>query len=246
MIYTPAGEKTTLVALDKTNGSVIWTSESVQDKSGYVSPLFIQRGKYKLIVTLTGNYVLCANADNGDILWKVDYMVIDKPLMGGDINPVTPLVRGNEIFVTSGYNHTGLMLEMADDYSSASVKWKSDDLDVHHGGVVEYGGYIYGSNYTTIVSGNWLCLDWNSGKLMYEKKWNNKGQIIRSDGMLICYDERKGNVALVKATPEKFKILSEFTIEHGSGPHWSHPTIYEGKLYLRHGKSLLVYKVSKD
>ncbi len=244
MIYTPAGEKTTLVALDKTNGSVIWTSESVQDKSGYVSPLFIQRGKYKLIVTLTGNYVLCANADNGDIFWKVDYMEIDKPLMGGDINPVTPLARGNEIFVTSGYNHTGLMLEMADDFKSAAVKWKSDDLDVHHGGVVEYGGYIYGSNYTTIVSGNWLCLDWNSGKLMYEEKWNTKGQIIRSDGMLICYDERKGNVALVKASPEKFEILSEFTIEHGSGPHWSHPTIYEGKLYLRHGKSLLVYKVS--
>ena len=243
MIYTPGGDKTTVVALDKTTGSTLWATESMHDISGYVSPLLIQRDAYDLIVTLTASYVICVNASNGEIMWKVDYMAIDKPLMGGDINPVTPLARGRDIFVTSGYNHTGLMLEMADDFRSASVKWKSGDLDVHHGGVVEHEGYIYGSNYTTIRTGRWLCLDWESGKLMYNQGWNNKGQIITSNGMLICYEERKGNIALVKANPEKFELISEFRIEHGSGPHWSHPSIYGGRLYLRHGKSLLVYRI---
>ncbi|MDX2430303.1 MAG: PQQ-like beta-propeller repeat protein [Bacteroides sp.] len=243
MIYTPAGEKTTIVAVDKTNGSTIWTSESLSDISGYVSPLLIQRGLQNLIVTLTGDYIICLNANNGNILWKEDYSAIDKPLMGADINPVTPLVKGNEIFITSGYNHTGLMLEMSDDFRSVSVKWKSEKLDVHHGGVVEVDGYIYGSNYTTILSGNWLCLDWNTGELMYEQDWNNKGQIITSNGMLICYEERRGNMALVKATPDNFELISEFAIEHGSGPHWSHPSIYNGRLYLRHGKALLAYKI---
>ncbi len=245
MIYTPAGEKTTMVALDKTNGSTIWTSESLLDISGYVSPLLIRRGVQNLIVTLTGDYIICVNANNGNILWKEDYSAIDKPLMGADINPVTPLVKGNEIFITSGYNHTGLMLETSDDFRSVSLKWKSDELDVHHGGVVEVEGYIYGSNYTSIRSGHWLCLDWNTGELMYDQDWNTKGQIITSGGMLICYDERKGNMALVKASPEKFEIISEFVIEHGSGPHWSHPSVYNGRLYLRHGKALLVYKIAE-
>ena len=243
MIYTPAGDKTTMVALDKTTGSVLWTTESLHDISGYVSPLLIQRDALNLIVTLTASYVICVNASDGEIMWKVDYMAIDKPLMGGDINPVTPLARGRDIFVTSGYNHAGLMLQMDDDFRSVSVKWKSDDLDVHHGGVVEVGGYIYGSNYTTIRSGRWVCLDWESGRLMYDQAWNNKGQIITSNGMLICYEERKGNMALVNANPNKFELISEFRIEHGSGPHWSHPSIYGGKLYLRHGKSLLVYRI---
>lgn len=243
MIYTPGGAQTTMVALDKKTGSTIWTSESLQDKSGYVSPLLIRRGLKNLIVTLTGDYIFCVNANNGNMLWKLKYIDIEKPMMGGDINPVTPLVKGNEIFITSGYNHTGLMLLMSDDYSSVTVKWKSDELDVHHGGVVEHDGYIYGSNYTTIRTGNWLCLDWNTGELMYDQKWNNKGQVITSNGMLICYEERKGNMALVKATPDKFDLISEFTIEYGSGPHWSHPSIYQGRLYLRHGKSLLVYRI---
>ncbi len=243
MIYTPGGEQTTMVALDKKTGSTIWASESLQDKSGYVSPLLIRRGLKNLIVTLTGDYIICVNANNGNMLWKLKYIDIDNPMMGGDINPVTPLVKGNEIFITSGYNHTGLMLLMSDDFSSVSVKWKSDKLDVHHGGVVEHNGYIYGSNYTTIRTGNWLCLDWDTGELMYDQKWNNKGQVITSNGMLICYEERKGNMALVKATPDKFDLISEFIIDYGSGPHWSHPSIYQGRLYLRHGKSLLVYRI---
>ena len=203
----------------------------------------LDTGSYKLIISVTASYVIGVDSDNGEIKWQYDYGKIDTPDMGGDINPVTPLVRGRDIFVTSGYNHTGLMLEMADDFRSVAVKWKSDHLDVHHGGVVELEGYIYGSNYTTIRTGRWVCLDWESGKLMYDQAWNNKGQIITSDGMLICYEERRGNLALVKANPHKFEILSEFRIEHGSGPHWSHPSIYGGKLYLRHGKSLLVYKI---
>ncbi|TFH25230.1 MAG: alcohol dehydrogenase [Bacteroidia bacterium] len=245
MIYTPCGDQTTMVAVDKTNGATLWTTESLQDQSAYVSPLLMERGEYKLIVTVTGNYVICVNAADGEIFWKLEYTSIDKPLMGGDINPVTPLAIGNEIFVTSGYNHTGLMLKTADDFRSVSVKWKSDELDVHHGGVVAVKGYLYGSNYTSIRKGNWLCLDWETGKLMYDQEWNTKGQIITSDGMLICYEEKRGNMALVKATPDEVKVISEFTIEYGEGPHWSHPSIYKEKMYLRHGKSLLVYQVGE-
>jgi len=53
-------------------------------------------------------------------------------------------------------------------------------------------------------------------------------------------------MALVDATPEEFTIKSSFRITEGNGPHWSHPTIYGKKLFLRHGKSLLVYKIGID
>lgn len=77
MIYTPCGDKTSMVAVDKTNGSVLWMSESLQAQSAYVSPLLLERGGYKLIVTVTGNYVLCVNAEDGEIFWKLEYTSID-------------------------------------------------------------------------------------------------------------------------------------------------------------------------
>jgi hypothetical protein len=80
---------------------------------------------------------------------------------------------------------------------------------------------------------------------MYEQEWKSKGSIITSGGKLICYAERKGTIALVDPTPESFKILSEFKITEGNGPHWSHPSVYNGILYLRHGRSLLAYRIGK-
>ena len=243
MIYTPCGEKTTMVAVDKNRGETIWVSESLGDQSAYCSPALTETGQFKLIITVTGNYVICVNAENGEIFWKFEYTNVDKPLTGEDINPVTPIIIGRDVFVTSGYNHVGVMLHMANDYRSVSMKWKTSDLDVHHGGVVYHDGYLYGANFTGIRKGNWVCLDWETGTVQYEKEWYAKGSTITSDGLLICYEERRGNIALVEATPDEFAIKSTFRIEQGKGPHWSHPTIYDDKLFIRHGKSLMVYNI---
>jgi len=246
VIYTPCGDKTTMIAVDKTTGETTWMSECIQDNSAYCSPIVVERNEIKLIITVTGNYVLGVNAENGEIAWKFEYTSIDEPFSGGDINPVTPLVKGNEIFITSGYNHVGIMLSMADDLKSVRLKWITEDLDVHHGGVAEYDGFIYGANYTSIRNGKWVCIDWETGMLHYERDWYGKGSIIFSDGKLICYDERQGNVALVNASSEKFDILSEFKIEFGRGPHWSHPTIYDDKLLIRHGADLMIYNIGEN
>ena len=61
--------------------------------------------------------------------------------------------------------------------------------------------------------------------------------------MLYCYEEKKGNLALVKATPENFKVVSSFQITKGSGPHWTQPVIYKKVLYIRHGDVLMAFNI---
>jgi len=56
-------------------------------------------------------------------------------------------------------------------------------------------------------------------------------------------DEKSGFVALLKADPEKFEIISSFKITQGSGPHWAHPAINNGNLFIRHGNALMVYNI---
>jgi hypothetical protein len=118
-------------------------------------------------------------------------------------------------------------------------------MDTHHGGYVKVGDYLFGSNWENNSKGNWVCLEWASGKVMWEEKWHTKGSIICADGMLYCYEERSGNVALVNPSPAKFDIVSTFKITEGSGPHWAHPAIAEGKLFIRHGDVLMVFDIQK-
>jgi outer membrane protein assembly factor BamB len=78
---------------------------------------------------------------------------------------------------------------------------------------------------------------------MYDVKWHNKGSIIWADGLLYVYEEKGGNVGLVEPTPEGFNVVSSFKVTEGNGPHWAHPSIYDGKLLIRHLDVLLVYDI---
>ncbi len=93
--------------------------------------------------------------------------------------------------------------------------------------------------------GNWYALDWETGDVLYNEAWTgkSKGAIIAADNMLYCYEERRGTVALAKPSRERFDIVSEFRITSGEGPHWAHPVIANGVLYIRHGSTLIAYKI---
>jgi outer membrane protein assembly factor BamB len=244
VISSPVGNKTVLVALDKKDGSLIWKTESIGDVRTYASPLLIDYKGTKLILAETPVHLVAVNPDNGVIVWKFDLVANLAP--GGErINTNTPLYNDGEIFVTSGYDAKGVMLRLSADGKSVSLKWTSDVLDTHHGGDVLVNGFIYGSNWLNNGIGNWVCLDWNSGELKYEKSWYNKGSIIFADGRLYLYEEKEGHVGLVEPDPTAFKLISSFKIVDGTGPHWAHPSIYNGYLLIRHGSVLLVYDIQK-
>jgi len=134
------------------------------------------------------------------------------------------------------------MLKIDPSGDSVTEKWINNTLDTHHGGFVEVDGFIYGSNWVNNVNGNWVCLNWDTGEAQYEETWQNKGSIIYSDGMLYCYEEKRGNLALVNPNPEKFELISSFKTE-GSGPHYAHPSIFDGNLFIRHQDMLMVYDI---
>jgi outer membrane protein assembly factor BamB len=89
----------------------------------------------------------------------------------------------------------------------------------------------------------WACVDWTTGETLWTTKWYARGSIISADGMLYLFEEKSGHIALVKPDPSKLDIVSEFQITKGEGPFWAHPVISNGKLYIRHGDVLMVYKV---
>ncbi|HEX2396076.1 MAG TPA: PQQ-binding-like beta-propeller repeat protein, partial [Bacteroidales bacterium] len=202
LYFSPGGPETMTIALDKNTGAEIWKSASLDDKPGYVSPILVQYAGYKMIINASLGHVFAVNADNGEILWKVPHQQSSDPGMRRFdlIKCTTPLYKDGMVYVTGGYDTGGMMVKMAADGKSANVVWTDATLDDHHGGVVLIDGCIYGSNWVNNGNGNWCCIDWNTGKTMWEEKWNNKGSLIAAEGMLYVYDEKGGNVGLVRAT----------------------------------------------
>ncbi|TVR74529.1 MAG: alcohol dehydrogenase [Marinilabiliales bacterium] len=240
VIYTPGGDKTTMVALDAETGETVWMSPPLGDHYGYVSPLLINHNGKRQIIAMTGDNVIGVDPETGDIEWTFDDW---GRRIGESIVTNTPLFSNGRLFFSNGYRQGSFMLELNNDATDVSLVWRNDDHGTHHGGFVLLDGVIYGSNWISNNRGNWVAVDWDTGETLYNESWNTKGSIITDGTMLYSYEERRGNVGLVKPNRRSFDVVSEFRVTGGEGPHWAHPVINDGILYIRHGPMLRAYSI---
>lgn len=242
VFFTPAGDETTMIALKKETGKLAWKSISLNDETSYCSPLMIEENGKRLIVNVLKKYIVGIQPEDGKILWKYDF---GQYKMKRNNNTNTPIYANKELYISSGYDHKSVKLKLSSDLCSVELAWTDSILDVHHGGLVKIGNYLYGANWIHNRMGNWTCIDWQTGEKQYETEWFNKGSIISAEGMLYCFEEKTGNIALVKAAPKEFKVISSFKVPNGTGPYWAHPVINNGILFIRHGKSVMAFNIKK-
>jgi outer membrane protein assembly factor BamB len=235
LFCTVGGVDTNIVALDHNTGKLIWISKGNGEKSAYCSPALISLPNRKMLVTQTDSSILCIDAETGKLLWRHD-----QPNKYS-VHANTPLYHGGYLFCVSGYGQGGVMLKIAPDDSAKQEIWRNAVLDNRMGGFVLVNDKIYGSDDSNKL---WWCLDWKTGKEIYSEKITNKGNIIYADGMLYCYGDN-GEIVLAQPLPDGFKKMSSFKVPYGANQHWAHPVIANGRLYVRHGSSLMVYDVRR-
>jgi len=240
VICCPGGPNTAVVALDKETGETIWQSESAEgDLPGYCSPMLIEHEGRRIILTMTDKALIGVGADTGRLLFRYPHRT------KYEIHATDPIYRDGRVFISSGYGTTGsemLRIDAARDRLSVEKVWGSRDLDNHHGGVILLDGYLYGCAHS-FHGRAWICLDWNTGDMMYAQKGVGKGSATCAEGMLYVMNEQ-GTVGLVKATPDGHDLISRFQLpEDSDAKTWAHPVICGGRLYLRRGEYLYAYDV---
>ncbi|MDR0710782.1 MAG: PQQ-binding-like beta-propeller repeat protein [Prevotellaceae bacterium] len=235
LIVTPGGEQHNIIALNKNTGELIWTCPGEGDLSAYCSPLYIGDQQTPQIVTMTAKHIIGVDAATGAKLWSFEN------INRHAVHPNIPVYGGdNMLLCTSGYGKGSVMLRLTNGGRSVEKVWSEAQLDSRIGAMVKVGDYAYGSGDANRF---WFCVDWKTGELKYKANALPIGNVIAADGMLYCYSDR-GDMALVKITPDKFDLVSRFPITKGTDQHWAHPVIYKGVLYVRHGDTLMAYKIS--
>jgi hypothetical protein len=167
------------------------------------------------------------------LLWQLDYE------NSRSNNVCDPIFHDGYLFASSGYGKGSILLKLGGTSIRPETVWQTELLDNHHGGVILHEGYLYGAGHN---SRGWFCLDFMTGKEQW--KAGGKGSITFAEGMLYCLDER-GIMRLVKASPDSYGLVSEFTVpDGGEGFHWAHPVVCRGRLYIRHQDKLFAYDIS--
>ena len=181
--------------------------------------------------------VVAVDPDSGKVLWRHEH-----PHRAG-VQPNPPVYENGMIYICSGMGTGGEMLAIANDGLSVTLKWADKTLDCQMHGFVVVDGYIYGAAQS--ANNGLVCLEFKTGKVMWSTKDIQKGSVIFADGMLYVYSE-DGVIHLIKASPKSFEQVSKFSISMGTNEHWAHPTIANGRLYIRHGDTLMAYDIKAE
>jgi len=235
LICTPGGRDATLVALDKKTGNVAWKAAVPQnDPAAYASPILVEAGGVKQFAQLTARGTIGIRASDGKFLWR------DDSAANGTANCCAPVAADGMVVTASGYGKGGSMVELTSSGSETTCRfaWHSNDLAVHHGGLVLYDGHVYAAADQALN-----CIELTTGKVKWKDRSVGKGSLTFADGRLIVRSEG-GPVALVEATPAAYRELGRFQQPERSGSSaWTYPVVAGGKLFLRDQDKLLIYDV---
>lgn len=250
LICTPGGRKNTMVALDKLTGDLIWScavpdfTGKGKDGAAYSSIVVSHGGGVKQYVQLIGHGLIGVRADDGKFLWGYGKVA------NGTANIPTPIVRGNYVFDSTGYQTGAALLKLSAEGSGVKAEevWflGPTKLQIHHGGMVLVGDYLYGG--TGHNAGAPICVDLLSGKIKWKEDHGpgtGSAAVTYADGRLY-FRYQNGTMAMLDCSPRGYKVLGEFQIPDVSEPSWPHPVITGGRLYLREQDRLLCYDLKKQ
>lgn len=249
LICTPGGASAMIVALDKKTGRTIWKTpmrpggERGTDGAGYSSIVISEGGGVKQYITLVGRGLISVAAEDGRPLWQYE------KIANSTANVPTPIVDGDFVFCSSGYDDGGTaLLKLSGrrgivNYQEVYYK-QANELQNHHGGMIKIGDYVYmGEGHNR---GFPMCVEFKTGRKVWPKQrgaGSGSAAIVAADGHLYFRYEN-GVMALVEANSDEYRLKGKFDIATRNRESWPHPVIYEGKLYLRDQEQLHCYKIS--
>jgi outer membrane protein assembly factor BamB len=235
MVYcSPGGADTNVVALNRFSGELIWKCRGMGQISAFCSPRIIKRGNHNILLTFSELSMMGIDADNGNLLFT------HKQDTAGNVHSNAPIYDNGDLLYVAGDGNRTVKLKLAADGESISEVWRSLPFDNIMGGVVKIGNQLIATGHR---KPELMSLDIRKG-IVTERLPVGRGSTIYADGMIYLYDE-KGNVHLVDPGEDKLKEVSKFKITRGSKEHFAHPVIADGKLFIRHGRSLLVYNIKQ-
>jgi outer membrane protein assembly factor BamB len=242
LIVTPGGQEATLVALNKKTGDVVWKARVPGgDAAAYSSAIAIDAGGQRQYVQFLKGGVVGVAAEDGKFLWRYDH-----PASRNGINITTPLYHDGQVFTAAAYNTGGGLVKLSKDANGgvkAEEVYFTRNMQNHHGGIIVLDGYLYGASGGNEGGGRLYCLDFPTGKVMWDDRKAPKGSVAFADGR-IYYRTEAGTMLLIEPSPKGYVERGRFEQpDRSTKPAWPHPVIANGKVYLRDQDVLLCYDV---
>jgi outer membrane protein assembly factor BamB len=215
-----------VVALNKADGKVLWKAGDAT--AGYASPYAFTHGGKTLIASFNEHGPIVVGADDGAVIaatrWETSY----------GVNAVTPIVQGDTIFISSGYNSGAALFKL--EGGDLKQVWRNKEMRNHANNCVLWNGHLYGFD-GQVNEGRLKCIVLETGEEKWAERTVKAGALMLADGKLVCQSSN-GDVVIVEASPDGYKELGRAPVLDKTC--WTTPILSGGRIYARNNNGRLV------
>jgi outer membrane protein assembly factor BamB len=225
-----------LIAYDINTGNQRWAGPDGGES--YSSPHLMTIDGISQVLFMNKESVTSFATASGKELWKIQVPGGSPIVQPAQINKsdilinigdiTTPLREMRYVTVKNGYGGW-----------TTEERWKTDQLKPYFNDFIINKGHVFGFEGPGLA-----CIDLEKGT----RKWSGGrygGQIILlADQDVLLVLSEKGELALVKATPEQFNELARF---HAiKGKTWNHPVMVGDILVVRNSEEMAAFRLPRE
>ena len=211
------------VAFDLVSGETVWVSEDLDANFSTVARMDLP-GEHEgdsarpCYAAFGGKGLFVLDATSGETLRTFVFRKSRHAVEGA-----TPVVIGTDVFVSTGYDQGGALVDMAAD--PPVERWRSRRMRTKLAGATLYEGCLYGHDESMLAC---IGLD---GKLRWRERGLGQGALmIAGDRMLFTTSE--GELVVANATESGYEEISRRPVID-EGVFWAAPVLVNGLVYMR-------------
>jgi outer membrane protein assembly factor BamB len=218
-----------LIAYDLATGTPRWTGPS--GGGSYSSPQLLTSNGVSQVLLVSASGVVSLGVLDGKSLWehKWEGTPIVQPAVSTD----------GDVFISTGDSSGTRRLSVAQGATGWNVqeRWTSEDLNPYFNDFVIHNGHAYGFNYSALA-----CIELKDGLGKWKGGHYGHGQLVllKDQDLLLVLSE-KGELALVKATPDQFTELARLPVLEGKT--WNHPVVVGDTLLVRNDHEMAAFRL---
>ncbi len=199
VIVMAGGKKAGCLCLNSKDGSIIWKSESF--KGSYASPVLTKFNSVDSILLFQRDGLSLLKLEDGTTLgfhpWRARF--------DASVNASTPLIDGNNIFISASYGTGGVSLK----YNQGKFEkvWSNDtSLSCHFSTPILANGLLFGFHGRQESGTEFRCVDSKSGDVLWSKDGLGTGNMVKFNKHYLVLAE-DGTLFLNKLNDAKWENL---------------------------------------
>jgi outer membrane protein assembly factor BamB len=224
----------TLVAYDLATGKPRWFGP--RSGTGYSSPQLLTIDGVAQILLMSSTGATSVALADGKLLWNYSWP--------SDTRIMQPaVIADGDLMISVGDGMGGggmrrIAVKQGSSGWTIEERWTSEDMNANFNDFVIHKGHAFGFDYGTVA-----CIDLKDGKRKWKGARHGYGQLLLlPDQDVLLLVSEKGELALVKATPDQFTELARFPAIEGKT--WNHPALAGDVLLVRNDHEMAAFRLS--